>query len=367
LIGNAGKGAYDEQAIAIENLLLGLNKKTSRGIPVGPVPSIVLSELIMASIDNKIRTYTNDFVRYTDDIRIYFNKREDAIYALHELTHYLYSYHRLVFSGEKTGVIPTKTFLKRYMRNEDKAEKEAVMAKAEKKTLEKLNELLKNIPPYSNGYDYEEQYEKIFEEIMDKEKFQILSDTYYELFKKSIGPPAVDYPFLRHLLRKAAKYRIRNLAPLVLEHFEIMLPLVREAVIYLNTVINEEFVANNKNKFESILSAYYMKIPLINLWLSHLLQNPNFNKINLPSDYGRIQSTRGKALIALRRGDTTWVRGFRDGIDALGPWEKRAVLYSSTILPFDEMKPWCEAVGASGDIIDKSISAYIISQKKSKK
>ncbi len=365
LIEEAGKGAYDEQAVAIEKFLSGLNKKTSRGIPVGPAPSIILSELIMADIDNKIRTCTSDFVRYTDDIRIYFARREDAIHALHELTHHLYSYHRLVFSGEKTKVIPTKTFRKKYMRNEAQEENRALMAKAGNMATDKLDELLESMPPYSSGYDYEEKYAEILREIVDKEKFKLLSDTYYELFKKSIGGPSVDHPFLRRLLRNAAIYRVRNLAPLVLEHFDTMLPLIREAVIYLNTVINKKFVASNKNRFESVLSAYYMALPFVNLWISYLLQNPSFNEVGLPSNYDCIQGTRERALIALRRKDTTWVKGFRDGIDALGPWERRAVLYSSTILSFDEMKAWGEAIGASGDIMDKSISAYLISRRKS--
>ena len=64
LIEIAGKGVFKEQARVIEEFLLGLNKRTSRGIPVGPVPSIILAELIMSDIDNKIRTFTDDFVRY---------------------------------------------------------------------------------------------------------------------------------------------------------------------------------------------------------------------------------------------------------------------------------------------------------------
>ena len=366
LIEEAGKGAYDEQALAIENFLFGLNKKTSRGIPVGPIPSTILSELIMASIDNKIKTYTSDFVRYTDDMRIYFKRREDAILALHELTGYLYSYHRLVFSGEKTRIFSTKTFISKFMRNEDKEENAAIMARAEKKALKKVTELLENAPPYSTAYDYDEEYEKALKEIMDSDKFQILSDAYYELFKKSIDSPPFDYPLLRHLLRQAAKYRVRKLVPLVLANFDIILPLIREAVIYLNTVINKKSVSDHRDNLQSILSAYYMKIPFVNLWISYLLQNPNCNEIKLPSDYDCIQSIRARALIALSRKDTTWVKGFRDVIDILGPWDKRAVLYSSSILSWDEMKSWCEAVGASGDIMDKSISAYLISHKKSK-
>lgn len=369
LIEEAGKGACHKQATAIERFLLGLNKKTSRGIPVGPAPSIILAELIMADIDNKIRTYTNDFVRYVDDIRIFFKKREDAIYALHELTQYLYSYHRLVFSGEKTKIHSTRQFREKYLRDEQKEESAAIIAKAEELALEKLEELFEDVPPYSYGsyYDYDEEYEKILTEIMANKQFQVLSTTYYELFKKSIASPTVDYVLLRHLLRKAAKYRIRNLVPLVLDNFERMLPIIREAVIYLNGVINKQIVARHRQNFKSILSAHYMRLPFVNLWIAHLLQNQNFSEVNLPATYDDILSIRGKALIALRRQDTTWVKGFRDGIDVLGPWEKRAVLYSSLTLSPDEMKAWVDAVGASGDIIDKSIAAFLISQKKSGK
>jgi hypothetical protein len=366
LIEEAGKGACDKQATAIDTFLSGLNKKTSRGIPVGPAPSIVLAELIMASIDNKIRTYADDFVRYVDDIRIFFKKREDAEYALHELTQYLYSYHRLVFSGEKTKVLSVKRFREKYLRDEEKEENAAKMAKAEELALEKVEESLKNVPPYGYDLDYDEEYEKALTEIMEDEQFKLISTTYYELFAKSISFP-VDYVLLRHILRKAARYRVRNLASLVLENFERMLPVIREAVIYLNKVINEEIIATHTQKFVSILSAHYMRLPFVNLWISHLLRNQNFNKINLPADYNKILSTRGKSLIALRRQDTTWVRGFRDGIDVLGPWDKRAILYSSALLPSDEMKAWVNAVAASGDIIDKSISSFLISQKKSVK
>ncbi len=366
LIVEAGKGAYNEQAKAIEEFLLDINKKTSRGIPVGPVPSIILAELIMASIDNKILNYTSDFVRYVDDIRIFFEKRADAVYAHHELTQYLYSYHRLVFSGEKTKVLSVKVFREKYMRDEQKEEKSALIAKADEVATGKMQELLEHLPPYSGDFDYDEEYEKVLAEIMDEEHLELLSATYYELFSKAISTP-IDFALLRHILRQSSRYRIRNLIPFVLDNFFRMLPVIRESVIYLNAVLNEKSVAKYKNKFVSILSSYYLRLPYINLWISHLLQNPSFSKINLPVNYDDILSTRGKALIALRRQDTTWVRDFRDGVDVLGPWDKRAVLYSSIILPLDEMKVWASTVSASGDIIDKSLSSLIVSQKKSPK
>ena len=262
-----------------------------------------------------------------------------------------------------------KRFREKYLRDEEKEENAAVIAKAEGLALEKLEELFESVPPYDYGleYDYEEEYETILAEIMENEQFRILSTTYYELLQKSVASPPVDFALLRHLLRKAAKYRVRSLVPLVLESFERILPVIREAVIYLNTVINKQTVAYHKEQFESVLSAHYLRLPFVNLWISHLLKNQSFGEVDLPAGYDGILSTRGKALIALRRQDTTWVKGFRDGIDVLGPWDKRAVLYSSSLLSLDEMTAWVDAVGAGGDIIDKSISSFLISQKKSVK
>ncbi len=201
---------------------------------------------------------------------------------------------------------------------------------------------MENLPPYSEDIDYDEEYEKAFQEIMADEQFKLLSSTYAELFKKSIET-SIDYPLLRHILSKATRYRIRSIVTLVLDNFERLLPLIREMVIYLNRVINDEVVTRYKTQFESIVSAYYTQLPFINLWIARLLANKCFNTINLPTNYN----------------------GFRDKVSVLGPWDKRAVIYSSALLPLDEMKSWIGSIAASGDIIDESISSFLISKKKS--
>lgn len=364
LISEAGRGTFDTQAEVIHEFLLNLNNRASRGIPVGPKASIIIAELIMASIDNYIHSYTTDFVRYVDDIRIFFNTREEAVFALHDLTSFLHSYHRLVLSGEKTKIRTAKRFRKDSLRDEEKEENSTIMAKADELATGKIEELLENLPPYSEDIDYEEEYEKAFQEIMADEKFELLSSTYADLFQKSLEN-SLDFPLLRHILRKAARYRIRSIVTLVLDNFERLLPLIREMIIYLNRVINDEVVTRNKTKFEAIVSAYYTNLPFINLWIARLLSNKCFNTINLPANYNNFCDIRSKSIIALRRQDTTWVRGFRDKVSVLGPWDKRAVIYSSSLLPLDEMKSWIGSVAASGDIVDKSIASFLISQKKS--
>ncbi|PHM08073.1 RNA-directed DNA polymerase [Nostoc sp. 'Peltigera malacea cyanobiont' DB3992] len=126
IISEAGGTSYDNHAKILEKFLMQLNTNTSRGIPVGPAPSIILAEAIMGDIDKKIATFTRDFTRWVDDIRIFFATKEQAQYVLHELTRYLYTSHRLVFSDHKTRIVTVKEFKNTYHKSESKIEKEAI-------------------------------------------------------------------------------------------------------------------------------------------------------------------------------------------------------------------------------------------------
>jgi hypothetical protein len=253
LIVEAGQGAYDKQAEIIEKFLLLLGGNTSRGIPVGPAPSIVLAELIMSSIDNKILPYSENFVRYVDDIRIFFNSVEEAVTAFHDLTSYLYSYHRLVFATQKTRIMTVKKFREQYMKNEKKEANAALVAKVNEIADQKMEEIIASLPEYSDDFDYDEEYENTVTQILDEGEFELLSSTYLDLFNKAVRTPR-DYGLLKHILKQSGRYRIRNILPLVLDNFYMIRPVVREAIIYLRAVINEKTVTENKTKFEHLLS-----------------------------------------------------------------------------------------------------------------
>jgi hypothetical protein len=167
IISEAGEGEYDEQASVIHEFLLKLNTKTSRGIPVGPAASIVLAEAIMADIDNKIISYTRDFTRWVDDIIIFFMERGEATFVFHELTRYLYSCHRLVFSGEKSRILTVRKYLKYHFRDEEKEEEVEILKKTEELAKEKFEELDIDFSFY--GLDdedtLEEEYERIYRKV----------------------------------------------------------------------------------------------------------------------------------------------------------------------------------------------------------
>ena len=97
----------------------------------------------------------------------------------------------------------------------------------------------------------------------------------------------------------------------------------------------------------------------MNIWIFYLFQNERFNLIGLPTNYDSIKRIREKALIAKRKSDTTWVKEYKDSLDVLGPWDKRAVLYAASVLSKDEMTHWLNLASARGDILDKAIAAYL--------
>jgi hypothetical protein len=367
IVAEAGKGEFDEKSKVLEKFLLDLNKNTSRGIPVGPAPSIVLAESIMSDIDRKILHFTRDFVRWVDDIRIFFDTKEEATTLMYELSKYLYSSHRLVLSGEKTKIETTNKFVTYYFNNEEREEQKAILSEVDDLAQEKIDEIYEEMRKQFGPYDLDEtdiDFDEIYNEVLEKDKVMVFSNAYKKLLEMNLKKETIDVQMLRYMLRKATSLRIRSLMPIILSNFEKLLPVVREVILYLNKLFNKDNVKYYIAELQAIIGSYYMRFPFINHWVAYLLQNDCFNGVNIPADYDSIISSRDKALIALRNNDLSWIKDYKDHIDTLGVWDKRAVLYSSKMLSFDERQKWLNTVSARGDIIDKSLSSYVISFKK---
>lgn len=79
-----------ELSFELRNLLISClyrwAEPRSRGIPQGNIPSFILSEVYLNSIDHRLANNGKIFCRYVDDIRIFCNSKEEAISSLHFLT-----------------------------------------------------------------------------------------------------------------------------------------------------------------------------------------------------------------------------------------------------------------------------------------
>jgi hypothetical protein len=151
-----------------------------------------------------------------------------------------------------------------------------------------------------------------------------------------------------------------------LTNFEKLVPIVRELVLYLHKVIDPKVVKANTRALNAIVASPRMKIPYINMWVSSLFEHEAFGGTEIPG-YDAVTSLRDQALMARRRSDRTWVKDYKNGVDVLGPWEKRAVLYAANVLSEDEAVHWMQGVAARSDILETAVAKYVIAQKKAEK
>ena len=229
-------------------------------------------------------------------------------------------------------------------------------------------ELMEKLQPYQQPEEIfdEEAYEKVFEDIAKTQRFEILSKAYLELLTAELERPFPQIALLRRIFKNAARYRIRSILSLSLKNFEKLVPVVRELVLYLHKVIDAKVVRTNRRAFNTIVASPRMKIPYINMWVSSLFDDEAFGNADVPK-YDVVTSLRDQALIARRRSDRTWVKGYKNGIDVLGPWEKRAVLYAAEVLSEDEAVHWMQGIAAHGDILETAVAKHVIAQKKAEK
>jgi hypothetical protein len=363
IISESGKGELEKISNNIEIFLMGLNKNTSRGVPVGPAASIVLAEAVMRDIDEKLLRITSNFTRWVDDIKIYCKTLEEAEFILHELTDYLYSPHRLVLSSEKTHILSIEEYNDLYSKDEASIEQEHVLEEAESLVIDLIDDIeaeFEGDDPYSSPeYDYEE----LLVEVLEGEKLKLLSNAYERIIQNNIDD---DYNtgLLRHIYRRAGIVRLKGIIRFTLENLEYLLPVLREVVIFLNKVLSEKNIKKYEKEFERIIKLERLwKNRFFNRWFSFLFQNDFMNELDVDVEYRLIHHIRDKALIALRKKDLIWIKEYKENIDSLSDWDKRAVLYSSQILSYDEMSKWGTSV-TRNDIVLDSILKYIKDIKK---
>jgi len=348
-VNNVLSEAGSKAAKVIESFLGGLNTNVSRGVPVGPAPSILIAEAIMSDINKKILSYTDSFTQYVDDLYIFFKTEYEAKIFLHELTKYLYSNHRLVLSPDKTQIIKIPVFKGTHLKEESRIEKQAL--------LDKLEELSEGM--YSSIEEI-----KDFDELEPPEKFRIRSEAYSNLFNEAMKLEKIDLGLMRHILRQAGKYKVRKIMPQIFKYFEKLLPVIREVIIYFEKVLTEKSILIYEKDFADILESPYLKLPFINMWVFTLFQNELFNLTSIKINYSQIFRIREQALIARREKNLTWIKDIKDGLDTLGIWDRRAVIYAGIILSEDELIHWLGLESSKGDIVNKSICSMIISDKK---
>ncbi|MCW8943801.1 MAG: RNA-directed DNA polymerase [Sedimenticola sp.] len=328
----------------IESFLSRINGKTSQGIPVGPAASVVMSEALMTDVDQFLQGLGLPFTRYVDDIRIFSNDTEKLDSVLRDLTIYLYENHRLTLASGKTKIMEAEKYVSEYLHNPYDLEKEAIF-----ESLEIFN-------PYTGEVEEHEVEIEIDEDEAAEQAFLTAID-------KAINQKNLDVGLAKGIIRRARTMHSSVLITPILENFQFFLPVVSDAMVYINQIIGVDEVSSFQAEIESICASDSVKNPLARYWLewfiahhAALVQGPNAQALINTS-----LNIEHQAITAVTTNNIAWVRHMKSQIYNTSARGRRAILFSTKILPSDERNHWLKmTIGSTQFLIDKWVATWVL-------
>lgn len=326
----------------IESFLSRINGKTSQGIPVGPAASVVMSESLMTDIDQFLQGIGLKFTRYVDDVRIFSNDKESLDSALRDLTTYLYENHRLTLASGKTKIMDAEKYVAEYLHNPYDLEKEEIF-----ESLEIFNPYTGEVEEHEVEVDEDEAAEQAFLAAIDK----------------AISQKTLDVGLAKGIIRRARTMQSSVLIAPILGNFQFFLPVVSDAMIYISQIIEGNGVQNYQAEIEAICSSDAIKNPLARYWLewfiahhSSLMQGPNAQAL-----INTTVNIENQAIAAVTNNNIAWVRHMKSQIYNTSARGRRAILFSTKILPSDERNHWLKmTIGSTQFLIDKWVATWVL-------
>ena len=336
-------GLSATRALNVERLLMNFTGGQSRGLPVGPTASVVFSEACLSDVDMFLlrRGYTH--TRYVDDFRIFCANELTAWRALHDLTEYLYTAHRLTLQSSKTKMLDVGEFVRKELIDPEQLENATIQEK-----LDALAEL---------ASIYDEPSEDL-----DVHLDEIVRQNLQELFAFSVK---AEYPHLgvaKYLLRRATALRTGVIRELVFEHFATLLPVLREVAQYLIATTNAKFAPVVATRLlAAVKGCGHDYLPFTKAWAVEVARSLLHESIRdqvkafVDDCVGQL-GIRPQALLAKDLKQVDWVRERKETWQNNTPWDRRAIIWSSLALSRDEMNYWLNRVQNAGDLLDSAIA-----------
>lgn len=340
-------GLPDERAKAIAGWMEKLNDRASQGIPVGPTASIVLAEVCLADVDKWLALRGQEHCRYVDDIRLFVRDEASAITALHDLAGYLYKVHRLSLSAAKTELLPRSAFLRRDLDDPDTAALRATRARIE--------DALGDVETWY-GVPLEEPPE-LSEADVRKLELAGLQD----LFGDAVQRRRPALPLLRFLLRRARSMESRVVFDLVCKNLPHLVPILPDACQYLLSVCRQRRGEVGSALVHLAEQSSWRHLPFVQLWVMDCVaQQPEMvtqdTAKTLLDNATEVVKKRYRPLLSRSYRWTSLVREYRQNLDACSTPERRAVLWSASILPADERRAWLDQARSGADFLTQLVA-----------
>jgi hypothetical protein len=331
----------------LHGFLLNLNDRVSIGVPVGPAASIVVAELILNDVDQFLRAHRlrPEYTRYVDDFRFFSHSRSELEEIWHDLAGFLYRAHRLTLANGKTRILSTAEFRDGVLCPPDTS-KRASFAKT----------LGISFADFANQYDSNSSVSP--DASSDDEKRDALQGLVAEL----LTDPELNIGLARQVLRRAKSLRMRCVVRPLVDSLEKVAPVIRDAGLYLNSVLSPRALSNHAGSFERFFrtNPRFASRSHLHYWTAWLLSGKRGAEELGGCDTfldGALPRFRARYARLLDR--PQWVRDNRSEWQKLATWDRWSLLHAAELLPASERRVWMDSVSKSPDLVDRLVAAKI--------
>lgn len=347
-------GVGHMHSVALRRLINHWAGTYSYGLPVGSAAARLIAETTISDIDQLLLSEGVDYVRFSDDFRMFATSQADGYRLLTLLARATYENHGLTLQQHKTRIVDVETFRKHYLRENAKAEIETLS--------EKFYELLEEI-------GIEDFYEDIDYEALDEEHRNAIDQLNLEgILEEQISQEEPDLSLLKFILKRLGQVKAAETAEVIFENFEVFVPVVRESIEYLLQL--NELQADLKSEYgEHLVSLYgdtsstashleYSRMYLMHPFASDAEWGAGDELVKMYGEAVDEFSAR-ELLLALGRSDKDfWFRSRKQYFNQMAPWLRRAFIYAASCLPKDEYKHWIRGITNQLDVTETAIAKW---------
>ena len=254
----------------------------------------------------------------------------------------------------KTRIVAIEDFVNSYLSDPEEEE--------ERRKLHTIREQIQHVFDLIGDYQRDEERDSVEDFLDDEELKMAVRENLRELFDECLTDERFSQGIARHLLRRASGLRTNVLSDSVFGNLERLAPVFREVSKYLTRT--KKASRDRGNEFVDFLVQHpFGQLDFCRLWGLHTLCTIDGMATEaqlwmLAETCKRFQ-TRMMACVARFTNNVDWVREHKEDWASLGPWDRRALIYSSSILPKDERRPWLGVVQDGGDFLDAAVARLV--------
>jgi hypothetical protein len=144
---------------------------------------------------------------------------------------------------------------------------------------------------------------------------------------------------------------------------------MRDVVGYLVTTIpKKDASVRGEALLKFCATSDLGSLPFVRMWILELLTQRHdlcgpTRALAFAEETQNIFGVRPSALLAVAHNQIDWVRARKETWRNHEAWDRRALIWSASVLPSGERRPFLSMVAEQGDYLDAAIAKYLLSPK----